>query len=202
MPHLSALPMAESFSYLQPRSLAKNAVTEAAANGKSTTHLLSCTNCRKRKVKCNKTQPCSACDRSSLTCVFPNRARLPRGRTGGSKTTNVELLRRVNKLEELLDKASGEANHDSTASSAQLSPMSPSGHANGSQSVDMKPISTAQDSVSSHPVRDEALNRYIGRNFWKNLTYEVGGAPWCSRLHEEALAGLIAGGRLKACVTR
>lgn len=191
--------MAESpSSFLQPRGLAKIAVAEVVTSGKAASHLLSCTNCRKRKVKCNKTSPCSACDRSSLTCVFPNRARLPRGRTGGSKTTNVELLRRVNKLEELLDKASGEANVDGSKPSV---PSSQGGRSNAAQPVDFSPSETSEDLFPSPTVHNEALDRYIGRNFWKSLTYEVGGLYCCSCV-PYASGWLIASRRLTAFATR
>lgn len=164
--------MAEPLSSnLQLRGHTKNVVAETAANERSAMHLLSCTNCRKRKVKCSKTDPCSACDRSSLTCVFPNRARLPRGRTSVSKATNVELLRRVNKLEELLDKASGETNIDNTKPSV---PPSRNGHANPAQNFDPNPSGTSEDLVIHHGVRDEVLDRYMGSNFSKSLNYEVG----------------------------
>ena len=158
-------------SILQPRGHARNVVAGAVTNGKNAVHLLSCTNCRKRKVKCSKTNPCSACDRSSLTCVFPNRARLPRGRTGGSKTTNVELLRRVNKLEELLDKASGETSIDSAQ---PLVPLSREAPADSSHNFDPKPSRTSEDLTIRHRIQDKALDRYMGSNFWKSLTYEVG----------------------------
>lgn len=148
------------------------AAAEAAANRRSG-NLLSCTNCRKRKVKCNKTSPCSACERSGLPCVFPNRARLPRGRTGGSKTTNVELLRRLNKLEELLEKA----NQDGKPGPAKTS-SAPASHAKTRDTVvrpEVSPINTSVGSPTSPTVADEAFNRYISSNFWKNLTHEVGG---------------------------
>ena len=145
---------------------------EVAANRRSG-NLLSCTNCRKRKVKCNKTSPCSACERSGLPCVFPNRARLPRGRTGGSKTTNVELLRRLNKLEELLEKA----NHDGKPGPARIS-SAPAFQAKSRDPVvrpELSPIDTSVSVPISPTVADEAFNRYISSNFWKNLTHEVGG---------------------------
>lgn len=160
-------------SILQPRGHPKNVVAEAVTNGKSTIHLLSCTNCRKRKVKCSKTKPCSACDRSSLNCSFPNRARLPRGRTGGSKTTNVELLGRVKKLEEMLDKAGGETNVDGAKPSG---PLSRDRLADPAQNLDLKSGRTPEDLVVRQCVQDEALDRYMGSNFWKSLTYEVGGS--------------------------
>lgn len=165
-------------------------VAESAAlkrSGGSQHHILSCTNCRKRKVKCTKTTPCAACDRSNISCIFPNRARLPRGRStaGGPKTTNLELLRRVSKLEELLEKANqvGKNGKDfkDTPRNGSLkttfedlsSPASndtPRTQPEASQSPNVGPVRPMISPVNS----EEALNKYIGSNFWKNLTYEVG----------------------------
>lgn len=160
--------MAEkSSSSLQTRGSAEDFTGESATKRKpAANHLLSCTNCRKRKVKCNKSNPCSACERSNLTCVFPNRARLPRGRTGGSKTTNVELLRRVNKLEELLGKAHDNGKNTSTKPSVEHLTR---GRSDSALTVDFG----AAEGPTSPKVEDEALDRYIGSYFWKNLTREV-----------------------------
>ncbi|KAL9131066.1 MAG: hypothetical protein Q9217_000889 [Psora testacea] len=69
---------------------------------------LSCTNCRQRKVKCNKIHPCSPCQRSGLDCVFPERVRHPKKKKTGLKTTNEELLARVNRMERLIGRMEGE----------------------------------------------------------------------------------------------
>lgn len=147
--------------------IADGAVAETAGNPRARSHLLSCTNCRKRKVKCNKTSPCAACERSSLPCVFPNRARLPRGRTGGSKTTNNELLHRLNKLEELLEKANQQGKKPSRAASQATSTDSMG-----------RPGSSPSETIAareiSPTVSEDALNKFIGSTFWKNLTHEVG----------------------------
>lgn len=165
-------------------------VAESAAlnrSGGSQHHILSCTNCRKRKVKCTKTSPCAACERSNISCIFPNRARLPRGRStaAGPKTTNLELLRRVSKLEELLEKANqvgrdGKNSKDTSRNGSLKagfedlpSPVSndtPRTQPEASQSSMGGPIRPVISPVNS----EEALNKYIGSNFWKNLTYEVG----------------------------
>lgn len=144
---------------------------ETAGGQRVGNHLLSCTNCRKRKVKCNKTSPCAACERSSLPCVFPNRARLPRGRTGGSKTTNVELLRRLSKLEELLEKA----NQEGKDGIPKLS--RPPSQTTGVDAVGRPGSSPTETLVAreiSPTVSEDALNKYIGSTFWKSLTHEVG----------------------------
>lgn len=171
---------------------AENALAgaESAAlnrSGGSHHHILSCTNCRKRKVKCTKTSPCAACDRSNIPCIFPNRARLPRGRStaGGPKTTNLELLRRVSKLEELLEKASQVGNDGKDlkntrrnsllkATFEELSSPASNDIQRPQPEASQSPDGAAIRPVISPVTSEEALNKYIGSNFWKNLTYEVG----------------------------
>lgn len=166
------------------------AVAESAAlnrSGGSQHHILSCTNCRKRKVKCTKTSPCAACDRSNISCIFPNRARLPRGRSTavGPKTTNLELLRRVSKLEELLEKANqvGKDGKDSKdtprngllkATFEDLSSPASNDTPRTQPEASQSPKGGSARPVISPVNSEEALNKYIGSNFWKNLTYEVG----------------------------
>src|ERR1700730_15697887 len=65
---------------------------------------LSCVTCRQRKVKCNKVSPCSLCQKAGVQCVFPNRGRVPRAKQAGSKTRDIELLRRISRLESLVSK--------------------------------------------------------------------------------------------------
>ena len=176
----------------QAQASAENVLAgaESAAlnrSGGSQHHILSCTNCRKRKVKCTKTSPCAACDRSNIPCIFPNRARLPRGRStaGGPKTTNLELLRRVSKLEELLEKANqvGYDGKDSKNTRRNSSLKATFEELSSAASNDIqRPQSEASQSPNGAAIRpvispvtsEEALNKYIGSNFWKNLTYEVG----------------------------
>jgi hypothetical protein len=62
--------------------------------------LLSCLGCRQKKVKCDKRYPCRGCQHSGSECVFPLRkrkARKPRSR-------NAEMILRLGRLEELLEK--------------------------------------------------------------------------------------------------
>ena len=96
---------------------------------------LSCTHCRQRKIKCDKSNPCSGCKRSGSDCVSPKRMRVPRGRQGvrNSKSRDDELLRRIGKLEALVGKmgghittpvTSGESNGRQTTSLADFTPLS------------------------------------------------------------------------------
>lgn len=176
----------------QAQAAAEDIVTGAESgslnrSGGSQHHILSCTNCRKRKVKCTKTSPCAACDRSNISCIFPNRARLPRGRStaGGPKTTNLELLRRVSKLEELLEKANqvekdgqdsmnARRNDSLKATSEEVSSPSSYDTPRTQPEASQSPNGGSVQPVINPVTSEEALNKYIGSSFWKNLTYEVG----------------------------
>lgn len=67
-------------------------------------HSLSCTHCRQRKIKCDKVHPCSPCSRSGLACVFPERVRHPKKKSGKSKAENDELVRRLSRMDELIER--------------------------------------------------------------------------------------------------
>jgi hypothetical protein len=65
---------------------------------------LSCEQCRRRKTRCDKDTPCSACKISGLRCEVVQRARLPRGRSGKVRSKNAMLETRVARIEKLLEK--------------------------------------------------------------------------------------------------
>ena len=62
---------------------------------------LSCTNCRRRKIKCDRNSPCSPCKRSGKRCVSPAPVRVRRAQQGGRDET---ILRRIDHLEALVGK--------------------------------------------------------------------------------------------------
>lgn len=129
---------------------------------------LSCTLCRQRKIKCDKVHPCSGCNRSGLACVFPERARNPKKQRNGSKASNKELIRRLNRMEELIGKIEGEGEGSTEYKSMGISKP---------KEVDTTPSTTSdQSQTSSNGVgyADDSLNRYIGSTFWRTLTCEVG----------------------------
>ena len=61
---------------------------------------LTCARCKRRKVKCDKRTPCSACVQAGALCETVRRARLPRGRSGNVKKATLE--KRLSKLEAML----------------------------------------------------------------------------------------------------
>jgi len=94
--------MADPGSQRHGSSLTQGSGSNRPADAKQ--HSLSCCHCRQRKIKCDKVQPCSPCSRSALSCVFPERVRHPKRRSSNTKTANDELMRRLSRMEELIEK--------------------------------------------------------------------------------------------------
>src|SRR5438046_1752551 len=64
----------------------------------------SCTLCRRRKIKCDRSDPCAPCVRAGAVCITPAPSRAPRGRKGGRRKYDGELLDRIAKLESLVER--------------------------------------------------------------------------------------------------
>ncbi|KAF7961174.1 hypothetical protein EAE96_000841 [Botrytis aclada] len=86
-------------------SSSTNAQPPGAATAPPPPKVLSCTNCRRRKIRCNKTtNPCIPCQASGTECVFPTRVRNPRPRQSNPKSRDAELLKRISHLESLVSR--------------------------------------------------------------------------------------------------
>ncbi|KAI0151664.1 hypothetical protein GGR57DRAFT_179136 [Xylariaceae sp. FL1272] len=140
---------------------------------------LSCTQCRARKLKCDKDSPCHNCVRSGSECIFPARKRVQRPR----KTKNAELLQRLNRLESIVGKVglSGLEEADSQSKDASASPpedAAPKLHPAVESAVE---DSAGQDATydfkgaSKSKTTDAAASKYMSGDFWSRLCDEVGG---------------------------
>ncbi|KAL6718136.1 hypothetical protein ACLMJK_004223 [Lecanora helva] len=131
---------------------------------------LSCTHCRQRKIKCDKVHPCTNCKRSTLECVFPERARPSKKKRNSSKATNDDLMQRLGRMEELIEKMKAEGKGIGGNKSAEEQ---------GSRSPSMEQISReiSGDSKSqgSPDLAGDGTTRYIGSAFFRSLTTEVEG---------------------------
>jgi len=78
----------------------------------------SCNLCRRRKVKCDRGDPCSHCVRLGTVCVFTATSGAPRGRKGGRRKLDGELLNRIARLESLLKQGSSGTTQASLSRSA------------------------------------------------------------------------------------
>lgn len=82
----------------------------------------SCVTCRRRKVRCDKQMPCSNCRRALIPCVFPAPGRAPRQarprdpNAPPKATTHreAELVKRLKKLEGIVEELSGQIEVEST----------------------------------------------------------------------------------------
>lgn len=138
----------------------------------------SCITCRQRKVKCNKEQPCSACQRSKVDCVFPQRLRLPRGRQGGSRARNVEITRRLNRLEGLVERLGGESALTESLAGGEGGGGGATISAGVAEQNTQSEPPASGNIESSRPRNHEPIVqadgiRYLSGDFWTSLSGEV-----------------------------
>ena len=129
----------------------------------------SCTLCRRRKVKCDRTTPCGNCQRSKAECVpfIPSRA--ARGRQGGRKRKRGEgeILERIAKLEGLVRSIEG---HETPQGEQE-------------RTVGDGTIGTLDANASGGPseIRSQyqpaapRLDKYLAASFWVSLSEEIHG---------------------------
>lgn len=129
----------------------------------------SCTLCRRRKVKCDRTIPCGNCQRSRAECTpfIPSRA--ARGRQGGRKRKReeVDILQRIAKLEGLVKTIEG---HET--------PQGDQERTAGKKSVDALRANASAEPLESD-VRNQPtaprLDKYLASSFWVSLSEEIHG---------------------------
>ena len=76
----------------------------------------SCVTCRRRKVRCDKYMPCGNCRKAHIQCVFPAPGRAPRrprvkdpnAPPKQSSEREIELMKRLRKLEGIVEDLSGQ----------------------------------------------------------------------------------------------
>lgn len=126
---------------------------------------LACEQCKKRKIRCNKGSPCSACKHADLQCHTVQRARLPRGKSGKSRAHNTQLEDRVARIESLLAQQSRVSSESSSISSSDeptrtATSMFSSNYTKGSASVYFPAVTVAS---------------FVASEFWTALSEEVQG---------------------------
>ncbi|KAH0550922.1 hypothetical protein GP486_007712 [Trichoglossum hirsutum] len=115
----------------------------------------SCVTCRRRKVKCDKQSPCSNCTKAHIPCIFPERGRAVRR---SRKAPDNELLKRLAKLEGVVEELSGHVAAEEGGLGGQLLPRSDT---------------SSSEKETGRLVINEGRSRYVSSNFWASLTNEV-----------------------------
>ncbi|KAH8802543.1 fungal-specific transcription factor domain-containing protein [Xylogone sp. PMI_703] len=142
-PDTSSTPGAHSIGS-QEATTAPLAWASTQASQQSTTHNRSCNTCKERKVKCDKTFPCSACCKSNRRCRYDNAENISSHR---AKSQYRELRKRLAELEATVEK------------------IKPRGPESGDQDV--------CDQFGELIIDDQGKSRYFNGSFWTSLSSEV-----------------------------
>ncbi|KAF4618365.1 hypothetical protein G7Y89_g14938 [Cudoniella acicularis] len=130
----------------------------------------SCVTCRRRKVKCDKQEPCSNCTKAGSQCVFPAPGRAPRRPRAGGKNTSereAELLKRLRRLEGVVEELSGQVEVEAV----KHSPSSDG-------SVHRDGDTNAESSSKSHKLRVVGMDEGTGtKREWIQRVLKIGQGP-------------------------
>jgi hypothetical protein len=133
----------------------------------------SCVTCRRRKVKCDKKQPCSNCVRAKIECVFPGPGRAPRK---SRKPPDGELLDRLRRLEGVVQTLNAQVEeHEQEAAERESKPAS-SGCPNSPRASSTVAVDNSVEGLENRFGRlvvDHGRSRYINNSFWASLNNEV-----------------------------
>ncbi|KAI1104462.1 fungal-specific transcription factor domain-containing protein [Jackrogersella minutella] len=153
--------------------------------------LRSCVTCRTRKVRCDKSSPCSNCRRANIPCVFPSLDKPPRWARRLERIANnakaaqdldpgvSQVMDRLRSLEGLVKELSSQLEQaNARVSSSANSPESP-GH---DRDVDHRVESAAAtdgSNIHAHFGRlvlgDAGQSRYVSSGFWSRVNDELHG---------------------------
>jgi hypothetical protein len=126
---------------------------------------LACEQCKRRKIRCNKGSPCSACKIAELQCHTVQRARLPRGKSGKSRAHNIQLEDRVARIESLLERQAG----------AVAEPHSNAGTDQDFETTTSTLSSNHSKVPSSGRPSTATVTNFVAPEFWTALSEEVRG---------------------------
>lgn len=161
----------------------------------------SCVMCRRRKVRCDKTSPCTNCHRAEIPCVFPSEHTPPRwarrlAHVGTSDAGQApapdagalgQVISRLRSLEGIVSDLGAQmqqvnaqscgVNVSSDSHSSQASSMAGIAalgcHPEGSPSAADSP-STRSEYGRLVPATEEGVStRYLSSGFWSHINDEV-----------------------------
>jgi hypothetical protein len=178
----------------------------SGTSGSDGLRIWSCVTCRRRKVRCDRRDPCANCTRQNIDCHFPVTGRLPRRRpppsgnaaSGTAAYKQSELLNRLRRLEAVvtelgcqIEDGAKETGFSGGNVSLQISTSRPLdyGDEGGDDDHEVDPQSDVRDvSTSSLPEINEDFGKLViakdgslqvGNRFWTVFCDEV--SRCCSR---------------------
>lgn len=124
----------------------------------------SCDLCRRRKVKCDRQQPCSSCIQGKSDCVYPSgRGRAPKR---SRHAVDAQLADRLLQLETLIKRIEGHGAVTSGNAAAEVLPLP----RDLGQSA---PLGRSADVEFGHLMIDESRSYYVSNDLWASLANEV-----------------------------
>ncbi|KAJ5383764.1 hypothetical protein N7517_001675 [Penicillium concentricum] len=140
---------------------------------------LTCEACRQRKVKCDKSSPCTSCQRLGLVCIPVERARLPRGRTRKPERivgSDKELSERVARLEKLLKTVANERENEHLSSTIPTPAYSYKQESAAEASTAGPDIRQDHDDYlpsAGQPHLPGPATAYVGGYFWEDIMQQT-----------------------------
>ncbi|KAF5025772.1 hypothetical protein F66182_2105 [Fusarium sp. NRRL 66182] len=128
----------------------------------------SCVTCRRRRVRCDKTMPCSNCRRAQSDCVYPAPGRAPRqtrplpSHASGHGEREIDLMQRLRKLEGLVYEMSGQGN-GSEAEMDVSNGESPKGQGNIYRERDIVQAAADETKRETESANFSSVNKQLGR---------------------------------------
>lgn len=152
-----------------------------------------CLACKRRKVRCDRKQPCGNCVRRGAECVFPTSGRVPR-RIERETTTDrsrhrgrSQLIGRLRRLEELLERetlaspssASSGSRQTATDESVALS-LSPDSVLAAAQQLQSSRIKAYNERKRGNvdPESEDRETAQAQGTFWATFRHEVRMNDW------------------------
>lgn len=174
-------PEKSASSHVSPASQAPPPPSTAPTQRK----LRSCVTCRTRKVRCDKTSPCSNCRRANIPCVVPSTEKLPRwARRLERATTRAEsddpatgqVFNRLKSLEGLVRELSGQlemVQAGGASSSGIVAKDAEPREVRAGPDGSTANLSTAQKQFGRLVIGDTGQSRYVDSGFWSRINDEV-----------------------------
>ena len=142
----------------------------------------SCVQCRLRKVRCDRIQPCSTCLRNKTQCIFKE---VRRRRRRVTRTLSPDIVARIERLEKRIEHMSGIGSLSGKSSMSHSDPpMGKRDQAASSRTIHAEHESPERvfHTPSTHKINSESgrlavqkgKSRFVSSTIWNVLANDVG----------------------------
>jgi hypothetical protein len=152
------------------------------AESPAAAHEKPCLSCRKRKVKCNKTRPCSNCSRSKQLCTYESidSSIVSAEVANGASTGDTDLRERLARLEKMMEEMmlAAPAAKAGSVDASQPRPPAPSStlalpRSNNKYGSSVSSSSNSDSSPVGQIIFQELHSAYFDADFWPVAVCEV-----------------------------